>query len=158
MTDEKDVPLEDAQQGFLEYMEAVTRGELPARHECRGACNTKQFHPGLFARLSIDLGTKDPDWEGILHRLRPLFELAIEQLEAFVYCIAWTLQGPKRDRTYVRVTMAFLTDETSQIAAAAFFRGEAKHPDHGSCAGLIGEVIANKGVLPGSQDITNQEL
>jgi hypothetical protein len=155
--EQDEVELEVAIADFLDYVQNVMIGSTPQRHECYGACDAP---PSTFVRIGMDLYMRVPSWEQACNVLRPLLDSAMKQIEEFSFCFTWTLQGPKKRGTTIRLSMAFPQGDINETIVAAYFRGEQSHAIHGEYARLFADILLREGSFDPSccEDITNCEL
>jgi len=147
-----DMDFNEALAGYLQYVQSVQSGEIPERHECHGGCRGVRFGADVFM--------KGLCWEEACGILRPLLTSAMTQIEQFTFCLAWTIQGPKRNGAFIRLSMAFPYDAVSHMTVGAYFRGEQSHAVYGTYARLFADCILQEGDYRPDlfEDITHKPL
>jgi hypothetical protein len=156
MSEEDDdyISVDESMADYFSYIRSVNQGTMELRHDCHGACNP-QLLLSQYVMLAIDFGLPNSSWDKARDTFRLLLLSARRQIEDFHFCVTWTNQGPKRSRTYIRVSLKYPNDQTTETIVGAFFRGEQSHPVYGFFARTFGDWVLCK---VGGKDITDQSF
>ncbi len=142
-----EIAVPEALSEYVAHLRAVTEGRLKPRHECHGACDARRFPFSRYVSIGADFHVEALDWDGACLVLRPLFQKAMDCVEDSAFCLQWTVQGPRRDGVYVRVTFVFPLGPASEAALIACLRGEESHSVHGEHALVLADFLSRTNVI-----------